>query len=194
MPRRSLAGRIEFIWFTLSNHSPSLEEIRMGTQARLEPGIRRWYRGYGRVLLIGLLPLACSACFLIESRSTSPEMALLSMGWDLPYQLLTKKCLTAGSHEGISLTEVPSSLMTLSWSSWLTKPASTSSLAECHWVQLWELDCFLYFLWLLVMKQVALHWHMFLPWYVCCLFMDPKQWDIPRLEHSKLYQNKPFIF
>ena len=29
----------------------------------------------GRVLLTGLLPLACSACFLIEPRTTSPGMA-----------------------------------------------------------------------------------------------------------------------
>jgi hypothetical protein len=32
------------------------------------------------VLLNGLLPLACSACFLIEPKTTSPEMAPPTMG------------------------------------------------------------------------------------------------------------------
>ena len=36
------------------------------------------------LLLPGLLPLACSACFLIELRTTSPGMILLTMVWALP--------------------------------------------------------------------------------------------------------------
>ena len=41
-------------------------------------------RSHGRMLLTGLLLLACSACFLIESRTTTnPEMALPTMSWAL---------------------------------------------------------------------------------------------------------------
>jgi hypothetical protein len=38
-------------------------------------GSRSWCRGRGGMLLTGLLPLACSACFLIEPKTTSPGMA-----------------------------------------------------------------------------------------------------------------------
>jgi hypothetical protein len=33
-------------------------------------GSRSWCRGHGGMLLTGLLPLACSACFLIEPKTT----------------------------------------------------------------------------------------------------------------------------
>ena len=64
----------------------------------------------GGVLLTGLLSLACSACFLIESRTTS-------QGWHHPQgvlcpQSLIEKCLMAGSHGGISSREAPFSFMT----------------------------------------------------------------------------------
>ena len=36
------------------------------------------------VLLLGLLPLACSACFLIEPRAARPGMATPTRGWALP--------------------------------------------------------------------------------------------------------------
>jgi hypothetical protein len=36
--------------------------------------------GHGRMLLTGLLPLACSACFLIEPKTTSPGMEPPTMG------------------------------------------------------------------------------------------------------------------
>ena len=65
----------------------------------------------GRVLLTGLLPLACSACFLIEPRTTSPGMALPTMGPPtLDHSL--RKCLIAGSHGGISSREAPFSVIT----------------------------------------------------------------------------------
>jgi hypothetical protein len=35
-------------------------------------GSRSWCRGHGGMLLTGLLPLACSACFLIEPWAGSP--------------------------------------------------------------------------------------------------------------------------
>jgi len=54
-------------------------------------GSRSWCRGHGGMLLTGLLPLACSACFLIEPRTTSPGMAPLTMGWVLPPWPLVEK-------------------------------------------------------------------------------------------------------
>ena len=39
-------------------------------------------RSHGGMLLTGLLPMACSACFLIEPRAISPGMALIKK---LPY-------------------------------------------------------------------------------------------------------------
>jgi hypothetical protein len=38
-------------------------------------GSRSWCRGHGGMFLTGLLHLACSACSLIEPKTTSPEMA-----------------------------------------------------------------------------------------------------------------------
>jgi hypothetical protein len=58
-------------------------------------GSRSWCRGYEGMLLTGLLPLACSACSLIEPKTTSPGMAPPTRG------------LTAGSHGGISSRKAP---------------------------------------------------------------------------------------
>jgi hypothetical protein len=46
-------------------------------------------------LLTGLLLVACSACFLIEPRTTSPGMAPPTMGWALPHQTLIMKMPTS---------------------------------------------------------------------------------------------------
>jgi hypothetical protein len=43
-------------------------------------GSRSWCRDHGEMLVTGWLPLACSACFLIEPKTTSPGMALLTRG------------------------------------------------------------------------------------------------------------------
>ena len=40
-------------------------------------------QGHGRVLIIGLLPMAYSACFLRESRTTSLGLAPSTIVWDL---------------------------------------------------------------------------------------------------------------
>jgi hypothetical protein len=50
----------------LVHHNSSSREVRAGIQTELATGDRSWYRSYGGVLLIGLLPLACSTCFFIE--------------------------------------------------------------------------------------------------------------------------------
>ena len=69
------------------------------------------------MLLTGLLPMACSASFLIEPRTTSPGM-VPPMSWALPYLSLTKKnalqaYLQSDLTEAFFSIEVPSSLMTL---------------------------------------------------------------------------------
>lgn len=50
-----------FIWLTLPDQSPSLEEVRTGIQAGLEAGADEG-------AMEGSWLLACSACFLIEPR------------------------------------------------------------------------------------------------------------------------------
>jgi hypothetical protein len=74
-------------------------------------GSRSWCWGHGGMLLTGLLPLSCSACFLIEPKTTSPEMAPPTMGPPTPDHKL-RKCLTAVSHGGISSREAPFSVIT----------------------------------------------------------------------------------
>jgi hypothetical protein len=55
----------------------------------LEPGTDA--EALDGVLRTTLLPLACSACFLIEPRTTSLGMALPTMGWALlPWSLIEK--------------------------------------------------------------------------------------------------------
>jgi hypothetical protein len=59
-----------------SAYSSTLLFITKGSQdwnsSRSES--RNWCRGHRGMLLTGLLPLACSACSLIEPKTTSPEM------------------------------------------------------------------------------------------------------------------------
>ena len=54
-------------------HSPSSKEVRTGTQAGQKTGGRN-LGAIKRVLLIGLLLMACLACFLTEPRTTSLGM------------------------------------------------------------------------------------------------------------------------
>jgi hypothetical protein len=80
------------------------------------------------MLVTGLLPPACSACSLIEPKTTSPEMVPPVRGL---FPLITnwEKSLTAGSHGGTSSTEAPFSVITPAVSSWHTNPASTGGQA-----------------------------------------------------------------
>jgi hypothetical protein len=75
---RSKLGRKGFIQLTLS----TLLLITKGCQDwnSSKSGSRNWGRGHGEMLLTGLLPLACSACFLIEPKTTSPGMVPPTMG------------------------------------------------------------------------------------------------------------------
>jgi hypothetical protein len=63
--------------------------LRTGAQTGHETG--GWCKDYKRVLLTGLLPMACLACFLLEPRTTSPGVAPPTVIWVLPYQPLILK-------------------------------------------------------------------------------------------------------
>ena len=70
---RSKLGRKGFIQLTFS----TLLLITKGSQNwnSSRSGSRSWCRGHGGMFFTGLLSLACSACFLIEPKTTSPGMA-----------------------------------------------------------------------------------------------------------------------
>jgi hypothetical protein len=73
-----------FLWLTLPHHRSSSRETRTGTQIGQEPGGGADAETHRGVLLTDLLLMVCSACFLIEPRTTSPGMDP-TMGWTLPY-------------------------------------------------------------------------------------------------------------
>ena len=86
-------------------------EVRAGTQGRC-------CMGHGKVLLTGLLPLACSACFLINPRTTCSVIASPTVGWALPPTPISKKmppqaCLQANLMETFFSTKIPSSQISL---------------------------------------------------------------------------------
>jgi hypothetical protein len=54
-------------------------------------GSRSWCRGHGGMFFTDSLPLACSACSLIEPKTTSPEMVPPTMDWALPARSLIEK-------------------------------------------------------------------------------------------------------
>ena len=78
-----------------------------------DPGGRSWCRGHGGVLLIGLLPMACSACFVIEPRTTSPGMAPPTVVWVSAINHQSRKYSIGQSFEGIFSIEGPFSKMSL---------------------------------------------------------------------------------
>jgi hypothetical protein len=78
-PRSKLGEKGLFsLHFHIADHHQ--KRARTGTHTGYEPRGRSWCRGHGGMLLTGLLPLACSACFLIEPRTTSPGMAPPTVG------------------------------------------------------------------------------------------------------------------
>jgi hypothetical protein len=90
---KSKLGRKGFSWFTLPQHNSPSKEVRTEIQTGQEPGGRGWCRGHGGELLTDLFPMACSAFFLIELRTTNPGLAPPTMVWVLPNQSLIKKIL-----------------------------------------------------------------------------------------------------
>jgi hypothetical protein len=77
-----------------------LKEVKTGTQTGQEPEGRSWCRGHERVLLTGLLHMACL--------TTSPVMGPPTIGWVLFHQLLNEKMPYRLAHKGVFETEVPS--------------------------------------------------------------------------------------
>ena len=69
---RSKLGRKGFIHLTLSTMLLITKGCQDWNSSR--SGSRSWCRGHGEMLFTGLLPLACSACSLIEPKTTSPGM------------------------------------------------------------------------------------------------------------------------
>ena len=53
-------------------------------------GSRSWCRGHGGLAVLYWLPLACSACSLIETKTTSPEMAPPTRGPPPHWSLIEK--------------------------------------------------------------------------------------------------------
>jgi hypothetical protein len=114
-------------------------EVRSETQAGLEPGGRNWCRGHRRVLLIGLIHMACSDFFLIEPRTTSLGMVPPTVDWVFPHWSLTKKkCLTSGSHRSISPIEAPFSLMSIACVMLTHKTSQCSRYINWHHVLRWS--------------------------------------------------------
>ena len=131
-------GRKGFIWLTLPDHNPSLEEVRTGTQAGLGLGGRSWSRDRGGCCLLACFLMVYSACFFIEPRTTSPRDGIIYHGLDSPS--LIEKCHPPVFHGSISSTEVPFFLKTLARVKLNTEPAihmSTwnwfSSACDTNW-------------------------------------------------------------
>lgn len=97
----------KFIWLTLPCRSPSLWEVRAGTQVGAVVGTVE------KCCLQGLLPMACSACFPIYLRTTCPEVTPPTVGEAFPNQLIIEN--VQQTHlEAISSVGIPSSLVS-SW-------------------------------------------------------------------------------
>lgn len=62
----------------------STMKISQGRSSRLEPGDRNQCRGHGGVLLIGLLLITCSDCFLILPGPYLPRSSIASNELDPP--------------------------------------------------------------------------------------------------------------
>lgn len=86
----NLARKV-FIWLILLHYHLSSKEIKTEIQTEQKPGVRSWCRVIGGVLITGLYFVACSACFLLESRTTRSEIAPPAMDWVHLNQPLTRK-------------------------------------------------------------------------------------------------------
>ena len=86
----------ERVYFHLAYTIISLEEVGTGTQNRAgtwrQDLIQRPWRGAAYWLALPLHP-ACSDCYLIELRTTSPGMIPPKMGLAFPHQSLIKTIL-----------------------------------------------------------------------------------------------------
>ena len=69
------------IWLFITKGSQDWNSSRSGS--------RSWCRGHGGMFFTGLLPLACSACSLVEPKTTSPGMVPPIRGLS-PWSLIEK--------------------------------------------------------------------------------------------------------
>lgn len=80
LTKSSLGGKG---FFYLTGCSLTSREVRAGTQDRhLEAGAE----GHGQVRLPDLFLMACSACFLIQFKTSCPGVAPSTVEWILPHQ------------------------------------------------------------------------------------------------------------
>lgn len=91
-------GKGQFIWPAC--YSQSLTRVR--TETQMETWGRNWSRNNGETLLPGLLPLACPTTFLVQLRTTCPEITPPTRGITLLPQLANKKIpLQTGPHTSL---------------------------------------------------------------------------------------------
>lgn len=83
---QNLLGRKGLISLQVPCISLSLKAMKAGTHSEHEPEGRRSYRGHGVVLFTGSIIMACSVCFCIELRNSSPGVVPPSMVWDCLHQ------------------------------------------------------------------------------------------------------------
>jgi hypothetical protein len=77
-----------FIQIILPYHS-SLSTKQVGQELELGRNLKAGTDAKAiDILLTRFLSVPCSACFLIESRTTFPRVASPTTGWALPHQLL----------------------------------------------------------------------------------------------------------
>jgi hypothetical protein len=105
---RSKLGRKGFIQLTLPYCCSSPKQVRTGTQAGQKAGADA--EAMEGCFFTGLLPLACSACSLIEPRL--PVQRWSHPQGAFPPWSLIEKMPSSGSHGGISSTEAPFSVIT----------------------------------------------------------------------------------
>jgi hypothetical protein len=124
---RSKLGRKGFIQHTLPYccSSPRSQDWNSSRS-----GSRSWCRGHGGMFFTGLLPLACSACFLIEPRLPAQRWSH-PQGTFPPWSL--RKCLTVVSHGDIPSTEAPFSVITPAVSSWHKTSQYNIYVQFCWW-------------------------------------------------------------
>jgi hypothetical protein len=106
---RSKLGRKGFIQLTLPHCFSSPKEVKTGTLAGQKAGADA--EAMEGCFFPGLLPLACSACFLIEPKNCQSRDGPTHKG-PSPLDHSLRKCPTAGSHGGTSPTEAPFSVIT----------------------------------------------------------------------------------
>lgn len=83
---QNLLGRKELVSLKGPYISLSSKAMKAGNHSEHEPEGRRSYRGHGVVLYTGLIIMACSVCFCIELRNSSPGVVPPPMVWDCLHQ------------------------------------------------------------------------------------------------------------